>query len=147
MAHCHLRQVGRCGDLSRASQRQGKCKGDFSAHHCSCHSTCPGGRLLRGQWCVLCYTEWNLAHCLWEQRVLSRVLQALHRLHKEWFFLIECNHSVPQLLSMPTGEGQEKINLVLQKIILGLDITLVKQQSRWFVSKSNRPKLGLAKQG
>lgn len=31
MVHCHLRQVGRCGDLSRASQGQGKCKADFSA--------------------------------------------------------------------------------------------------------------------
>lgn len=31
MSHCHLRQVGRCGDLSRASLGQGKCKWDFSA--------------------------------------------------------------------------------------------------------------------
>lgn len=31
MAHCHLGQVGRSGELSRASQRQGKCKGGFLA--------------------------------------------------------------------------------------------------------------------
>lgn len=29
MAHCHLRQVHQCGDMPRASQRQGKCRGDF----------------------------------------------------------------------------------------------------------------------
>lgn len=68
-------------DLSRASQAQGKCKGDFAAL-----PTMEGGQLLSGQWCVLYYTKWNLAHCLWEERVFSRMLQALNELHKEFLF-------------------------------------------------------------
>lgn len=49
-------------------------------------STHRGGQLLRGQWCVLDCTKWNLVHCLWEHRVFSRLLQALNGLHRNDFF-------------------------------------------------------------
>lgn len=89
MAHCHLRQVDKCGDMPRASQKQGKCRVSLKFCPLLQLSPCSLWRAARvklgGMGCVPYSAKWNSAYCVW-QKSLSGVLQTLNGLHKEQFF-------------------------------------------------------------